>query len=236
MRPTTVPPRRVLPDTKPYLSGPRETCGHCNVVVKFEVNSEASRVVQLAPPGGWAPHLLRVMSCPSCFQLTLDLIEFTEGQETAKRRLHPVARRERRSPPNEVPEAIRREYMEAARVEPVSDRAAAALARWCLQLTLRDKGYGAARLVDEIESAAADLPSALVTKLHFVREVGNYAVHPTEENATGDLLRVEAGEVDALFGVLSALFDEFYVRPVRDAKWQADINAKLASAGRKPIQ
>ncbi len=112
----------------------------------------------------------------------------------------------RPTPAPEVSDAVTDLYQEAGRVEALSARAAAALARACLEAALTDRSFGGKRLVDQIEAAKKDgrTPSTLAEKLDIVRTVGNYGAHPTPATS-GEFLQVEAGEPDALFGALTVV-------------------------------
>ncbi len=150
-------------------------------------------------------------------------------------RAYPIASA-RPIPASAVPPSVRDLYLEARSVDLISSRAAAALLRACLQASLRECGFRGQRLVDEIKLAEGDQRStpSLSEKLHMIREVGNYAAHPTQTD-TGEVLKVEAGEVEALFGGLNEFFEVFYVKPATHAKQLREINQKLTAVGKKPI-
>ncbi|WP_242346843.1 DUF4145 domain-containing protein [Anaeromyxobacter terrae] len=114
---------------------------------------------------------------------------------------------------------MKRDWDEAVAVSPISTRAAAALARRALQVTLRKKGFSAPKLVKEIDLATAspDTPTSLREKLHVVREIGNDAAHPNEDEA-GALVDVSSDDVEFMFETLIEAFDVYFVRPERHRK------------------
>lgn len=135
-------------------------------------------------------------------------------------------------PPAEVPEAIARDYEEACQVEPLSKKAAAALARRCLQNMLHDKGIKKTNLEKEIEEAMSSLPSHLSDDIDAIRHVGNFAAHPLKSTNSGEIVEVEPEETEYLLDTLYDLFDHYYVRPQRSATKRAALQQKLTDAGK----
>jgi hypothetical protein len=102
----------------------------------------------------------RVAECPRCRELTIDVgigqmhpadarFPMTAGTEPAWERVRPIAPK-RVVPSAHVPEAIASDYLEACMTLVISPKASAALSRRCLQHMLRDQGYKAKDLADEI--------------------------------------------------------------------------------------
>ncbi|MCK4873847.1 MAG: DUF4145 domain-containing protein, partial [Phycisphaerales bacterium] len=104
-----------------------------------------------------------------------------------------------------MPTELAKDYTEACRVLGDSPRAAAALARMCLQRLLREYGgVKKAALCDEIEEYAQQdkLPSMLADDLHAIRKVGNTAVHPIKNKCTGEIVSVDSGDAEYLLRTL----------------------------------
>ena len=85
-----------------------------------------------------------------------------------------------------------------------------------------------ARTSNQIEEviATGKLPSHISEGLHAVRNIGNFAAHPTKSKSTGEIVDVEPGEAEWNLDVLEFLFDFYFVQPVLAAKRKAAINKK----------
>jgi hypothetical protein len=119
-----------------------------------------------------------------------------------------------------------------------SPMASAALSRRCLQHILRESaGVKAGTLAAEIDQVlnAASLPTLVAEGLDAVREIGNFAAHPTKSTSTGEIIDVEPGEAEWNLDVVEALMDIYYVQPVRMAAKKAALNRKLGDAGKNPV-
>jgi hypothetical protein len=90
-----------------------------------------------------------------------------------------------RTVPEEVPKEIRKDFLEAAAVLSISEKASAALSRRCLQHLLIDRGYKGKDLNEQIEKAMKDLPQRITENLDYVRVIGNFAAHPIKSEQTG---------------------------------------------------
>ena len=138
----------------------------------------------------------------------------------------------------EVIDPYRQDFSEACKVLPYSPKASAALSRRCLQAILKDKGGATKRdLNDQIDELIAKnvLPPYIAEDLHAVRNIGNFAAHPTKNLVTGEIVDVEPGEAEWNIEVLESLFDFYFVQPALAAKRKADVNKKLKEAGKPEI-
>jgi hypothetical protein len=118
--------------------------------------------------------------------------------------------------PPQVPQNFADDYIEACVVLPDSPKASAALSRRCLQSVLRDVAkVTPGNLANEIQQVidSMNLPSHLTEALDMVREVGNFAAHPTKSQKTGEIIPVEPQEAEWNLDVLEALFDFYFVQP-----------------------
>jgi hypothetical protein len=141
--------------------------------------------------------------------------------------------------PPEVSQDFAEDYTEACLVLPDSPKASAALSRRCLQHILREKsGVKPSNLADEIQEALDGelFPSYIAEIVDAVRNVGNFAAHPTKSKQTGEIIDVEPGEADLNLDVIEALFDFYFVNPALTAKKKAAINQKLQDAGKPPMK
>ena len=141
--------------------------------------------------------------------------------------------------PPEVPSGFTKDYVEACLVLPDSPKASAALSRRCLQHILREKArVKSPSLAGEIQEALDRnlFPPYIAEVVDAIRNVGNFAVHPTKSKQTGEIIDVEPGEAELNLDVIEALFDFYFVNPALIIKKKAAINQKLQDAGKPPIK
>lgn len=198
--------------------------------------------------GGWV--LIR-QSCPACKRLVLHLLNGTaihqvNGQFAGvspnheKRTLLVHPKNSSRPPcPQEVPQRLAKDYVEACRVLSDSPQSAAALARRCLQNLLREAAkVKPGNLADEIQQVidSGKLPSHLIESIDAIRNVGNFAAHPMKSQHSGEILEVEVGEAEWNLDVLDSLFDFYFVQPEILKKKRAALDKKLHAAGKPPMK
>lgn len=204
-------------------------CPHCHVVNRFEkAKNEAGYLTS-----GEAYYdeekkvvYLDVCQCTHCRKI---IISF-KGQM-----IYPFGVT-RSKAPAEVPKEIAEDFNEACLVEPLSKKAAAALARRCLQTMLREQGIKPSDLVIEIEEAMKTLPSHLGESIDAIRHIGNFGAHPNKSKITGEVVDVEPGEAEWTLDVLEELFDFYYVRPAITKAKKDALDAKLKAMGKGPMK
>jgi len=137
----------------------------------------------------------------------------------------------------DVTKEIAEDFNEACLVLEDSPKASAALSRRCLQHLLREKGgVTPGNLGPEIDQVMQNLPSHLSEAIDAIRNIGNFAAHPSKSTASDTILPVEPGEAEWSLDVLEQLFDFYYVQPKLTASRRAALDAKLAEAGRNPMK
>jgi hypothetical protein len=142
-----------------------------------------------------------------------------------------------RAIPKEVPKHIVENYNEAASVLSISPKASAALSRRCLQALLREAGDANQKnLVDQIEYVKPQLPIYIAENIDSVRNIGNFAAHPTKNTDSCEIVDVEPGEAEWNLDVLDLLFDIYYVQPVKAKEKRESLNSKLLRAGKPPMK
>jgi hypothetical protein len=208
-------------------------------------------VVQLEFPESRA-HVLQVVGrneqlgatfveCPSCGRIiaTIEKLIQKEGLgyvAVSEQVVWPLSSG-RPPAPGEVPDSIRQDYDEAALVLPFSAKASAALSRRCLQAVLRDAGKTKGKhLSNQIREVLPALPTYIANNLDIIRNIGNFATHEQKSTSTGTILDVESGEAEWNLEVLDALFDFYYVKPAVEAAKRAELEKKLADAGKPPLK
>lgn len=214
-------------------------CPHCNEGV------HDSRTHSWLGEDGSAELFVYHMQCPECDQQFVYLFKSSSSDPYG----NPIGARydevmvwprEGSRPPahSDVPDAFAADYNEACQVLGLSPKASAALSRRCLQHLLREEGgVKPGRLSDEIQEAIDEgsLPTHITASLDCLREIGNFAAHPTKDKQTGEVLKVEPGEADWTLDTVESLFDFYFVMPAKAAARKAALNEKLKAAGRKEI-
>lgn len=220
-------------------------CPHC--LVAFH-DAEVKVLVAQDIEGHWYIHR---SICPNCnrsvlFLSLLATIErpFPSGaiqhtNEFVSRALIRPKGISRTPIPSEVPDDIAEDYLESCLVLADSPKASAALSRRCLQNLLRNAanvtpGNLAFEIQQVLDSRA--LPTPLADSIDAIRNIGNFAAHPLKSQQSGDILPVNEGEAEWNLDVLEMLFDFYYVKPAIIAKKKAELNAKLAAAGKPPMK
>lgn len=141
--------------------------------------------------------------------------------------------------PAEVPQAIQEDYSEACLVLAASPKASAALSRRCLQNILRQAaGVKPSDLSKEIQQVlnSGRLPSEIAENIDAVRNIGNFAAHPSKDTNTGEIVPVEQDEAEWNLDVIESLFDFYFVQPARAKARRDALNKKLQEAGKPPLK
>ncbi|MEM2351456.1 MAG: DUF4145 domain-containing protein [Thermoproteota archaeon] len=227
----------------PYGEGTSGKCPHCHHIVFFAV---AKVIYEIE--GGKFPHSTYLMTesedeqekvyvyssqCPNC-KKPIVAAKIVVGQEISYRLVYPF--NIVRTVPPDVPKEIREDFLEAAAVLPISEKASAALSRRCLQNLLADRGYKGDNLNEQIEKALKDMPLKIGENLDAVRVIGNFAAHPIKSKETGLIVNVEPEEANWILDVLEDLFDYFYVQPKRAEEKRRKLEEKLKALGKPPLK
>lgn len=153
--------------------------------------------------------------------------------------------------PAYIPAALREDYTEACTIRELSPKAAATLARRCLQGMIRDFcGISKKTLYSEIKELEAQISAGTadrsislesVAAIDAVRKVGNIGAHM--EADVDHIVPVDAGEAQLLIDLIETLFDEWYVERHRRqqrfgalSKLAADKDELIAAGKLAPIQ
>lgn len=113
--------------------------------------------------------------------------------------------------PNYIPQQIREDYEEACKIADISPKAAATLARRCLQGILRDFYQVTPRnLYNEIQAIKDRIDSNLFDTIDAVRQIGNIGAHM--EKDANVIVDIEPEEAQQLIELIELLFDETYIR------------------------
>lgn len=126
--------------------------------------------------------------------------------------------------PNFVPPAIRQDYEEACLIQTLSPKAAATLARRCLQGMIHDYwGIAEKNLNAEITALKDMVPTAQWNAIDAVRKIGNIGAHM--ENDISVIVDVDPDEASSLIRLVELLIDKWYVARHDEEELYADLAA-----------
>ncbi len=179
--------------------------------------------------------------CPSCNKSTVYLLTGTYDNkqkftEFSKELIFPHTTG-RPPVPSQVPRSLADEYNEASAVLSKSAKASAALSRRILQSVLRDYAHvKKGDLAEEVQEVIdrKELPSRLAEAIDAIRNIGNFATHPSKSTRTGEIVPVEEGEAEWLLDTIDGLFDHYFVLPAKMDEKKQKLNQKLKEIG-KPV-
>lgn len=230
-----------LSEKLPYKEGSSGKCPHCRCTVFFDepkkicMHGSLSHPTYLITASEKEKERVSVYSsqCPNC-KKPIVVADIMIGEEPTFRLIHPfnVAR----TVPPEVPKEIQEDFLEAAAVLSISEKASAALSRRCLQNLLTDKGYKRGNLNQQVDKALKDLSQRIGENLDVVRNIGNFAAHPMKYKKTGLIVDLEPEEASWTLDVLEELFEYYYVQPKRAEKKRNKLEKKLQGLGKPPLK
>lgn len=112
--------------------------------------------------------------------------------------------------PDYVPEAIREDYVEACAIAGRSPKAAATLARRCLQGMIHDFwGIHEKNLNAEITQLKPQIPASQWRAIDAVRSIGNIGAHM--EHDVNRIVDVEPDEANKLIRLIEHLIEKWYI-------------------------
>jgi len=112
--------------------------------------------------------------------------------------------------PEYIPQQIRRDYEEACLIRDLSPKAAATVARRCLQGMVRDFwGVRGKNLKEEIEAVRDKVDPQTWQAIDAVRSIGNIGAHM--EKDVDLVIDVEPDEARRLIWLIETLFKDWYI-------------------------
>lgn len=112
--------------------------------------------------------------------------------------------------PDYVPKAIREDYEEASEILAASPKAAATLARRCMQGIIRDFwGVSGKNLSNEIDLIKAQVDPEIWEALDSLRQLGNIGAHM--EKDINLIVDIDPEEADSLLKFIELLIEEWYI-------------------------
>ncbi len=101
-------------------------------------------------------------------------------------------------------------YIEAVRIQKLSPKASATLARRCIQGIIRDFwGVVKSRLIDEINEIADKIDPITLEEIDSVRKIGNIGAHM--EKDVNLIIDVDPSEASLLVWLIETMFEEWYI-------------------------
>lgn len=113
--------------------------------------------------------------------------------------------------PDYIPLQIRSDYEEAFRILTTSPKAAATLARRCLQGMIRDfwNIHDKRNLHAEIQAIKDDVSPSIWKAIDAVRSIGNIGAHMEQD--VNLIVDVDEGEAEKLISLIELLFKSWYI-------------------------
>lgn len=141
--------------------------------------------------------------------------------------------------PSYIPKQIVQDYTEACRINQLSPKASATLARRCLQGMIRDfHGIQKGTLNEEITALKGIIPNDEWQAIDALRSIGNIGAHM--EKDVNLIVDISEGEADKLIAFIEYLFKQWYVKRQDDKENLAAVQAMAGikkaekKAGKQP--
>ena len=193
--------------------------------------------------------LIHYSDCPACNKLVIELesaelVYFvksdnngTEGNTIKREIIYPKKIGYLNN--KYIPKLYSEDYLEAINVLSVSSKASAAISRRLLQNILREEFKIKGRnLSEEIISFTSNknIPSHISESIDAIRNIGNFAAHPTKELNTGEIVSVEKGEAEWLIEIIYDLLDFTFIQPEKLKERKLELNNKLDKIGKPKLK
>jgi hypothetical protein len=165
--------------------------------------------------------------------------EYTKGgieiQPIETQRLYPLIDSSIPLPHADLSHELRKDYLEALEVYPVSPRSACALLRLLIQKLCKELGGQGKNINDDIAFlVASGLPDHIQQSLDIIRVIGNNAVHPGKINIDDN--PEIAKDLFSLVGLIVEGAISFPKRQANDKRDVAEKFKNLPETNRKEIQ
>lgn len=189
------------------------TCPHCGVLAKQDwwwIQWDKS-----IAGGGATENDIRVGTCQHCIKSTLWIIDKMVYPESGTAPF----------PNSEMPESVKKPYLEAASIHTKSPRGAAALLRLSIQVLCGELGESGDNVNSDIASLVQKgLPEIVQQSLDIVRVTGNDAVHPGQID-TDDL-----ETVSKLFNLVNVIIEYMIALPKKVSGIYTDLPEEKRNA------
>ncbi len=171
------------------------TCPHCGVLAKQDWDA---RSFQFQNYGDDNMNKLRTATCQHCKNTSVWILDKMFYPETGSAPF----------PNSEMPESVKKLYIEAASIMNKSPKGAAALLRLSIQLLCKELGESGKNINSDIkELVKKGLPVIVQQSLDIVRVTGNDAVHP------GQIDTDDINIVNKLFDLVNVIIEYMIALP-----------------------
>lgn len=139
-----------------------------------------------------------------------EFIGLANAKLIAHQQVYPIVEPNIMDIPDYVPTAIRNDYVEAVKIIKLSPKAAATLARRCIQGMIRDFwGISKSRLIDEISELKNRVDPMTWEAIDAIRKIGNIGAHM--EKDVNEIVDIEPDEADLLVKLIENLIQDWYI-------------------------
>ncbi|MEW6047305.1 MAG: DUF4145 domain-containing protein [Bacillota bacterium] len=189
-------------------------CPFCKSYATIRERDSKRWHLDLDLPSADGHHVLLIdyIVCPNdaCRKFTLTAMMAKVGSADDPRKWKLVPQPDAAPLPDYVPQAVREDYLEAHAIKELSPKAAATLARRCLQGIIRDFWeVSRDRLIDEIRAIQDKVDPLTWQAIDAVRKVGNIGAHM--EKDVNLIIDVEPHEAEQLLALVEMLVRDWYV-------------------------
>jgi hypothetical protein len=209
------------------------TCPHCRRIQVIQYNQ-----VHVGAA------ILQVRQCLSCFDIEIKFglvrKDMSHGSCDPMVTLYPAVQQRPSVKYKFAPAEVKSAYQEACNLYGFHVGASGAYARRALELILDILGYVKPTLAASIEAANKEvdpdkkLPRRLLSKLDYVKEIGNFALHVRRDEVLA-IVEIDADEVEACIEIVEELVTFAFEEPGRDRARTLALNSKLKAAGKREI-
>ena len=216
-------------------------CPKCNV--KILIDEDEWRSVSIGHRRVPLNYRVSVTLCRSCDYPIVELAMEEDDRSVIhhKEVIYPIESR-----PivdlQEVPEELKKDYIEASNVLPISAKASVALSRRVLQSILTRQGYEDNNLSKQVDAVLNEtdpdriLAFAVRKKIDAIRNFGNFSARRITDKTTQQVIDVEPEEAEWCLEIGFDLFDHYFIRPAADNIKRDNLNQKLGQAGKPPVK
>jgi hypothetical protein len=187
-------------------------CSHYATLGREDIRQSVSGMDIVEANGGTRKLISEFIVCPNknCRELTLTIWLQKTNESNPDQIWKLIPDSSAKVFPSYVPRPILGDYQEACRIKNLSPKAAATLARRCLQGMIRDFwGIKGRTLADEIKALQDKVDPSTWNAIDAVRSIGNIGAHMEKDvNIIVDVDPDEAGE---LIELLEFLLKDWYI-------------------------